>query len=306
MLIVLGETTAMRVVGIKHYDAQKARATGVLREGALVSIAHEPGNRHDRNAHAVHCGPYKLGHVPRFAAQLLGIARRRSPISCVVTAVLDSADGLEIRLRVDSGIRSAPGPYALEAVASSQSGVYAIVNVVDMRAYIGQGQSMEQRRQSHLSLLRRGTHFSSRLQGDWRQWPQRFALVVLKQAAQSKLNYEEMRAIRLYGTNDLALGYNQGGGFAPSNDSPNRRRGVSETSGQLFGSEGDDDVGRRQNGPGLRPQQDGKGARVGVAPAARTNRPASPQKVGPRAASGGCMVVLVIATLIWLAAALSL
>lgn len=296
----------MRVVGIKHYDAEAARAAGVLRDGASVSIAHEPGNRYDPNAHTVHCGSYKLGHVPRFAAQLLGTAPTRSPISCVVTAVLDSADGLEIRLRMESGIQAAPDADALEAVASSQSGVYAIVNVVDMRAYIGQGQSMEQRRQAHLALLRRGTHFSSRLQADWRQWPERFAFVVLNQAAQTQLNYEEMRAIRLYGTNDLALGYNQGGGFAPGNDSPTRRRGTSETSGRLFGSEGDDDVGRGRNGPGLGTQRDGKGARVGTAPAARTNRPPPRQKVGPGAAPGGWLVVLVIAMLIWLAVALSL
>ena len=209
----------MRIVGVSYYAAKEAMNAGLLRENAAVSIVHEPTNTHDSNAHAAYCGPYKLGHVPRYAAKLFRAARVPSPIKGLVALTRGPSAALEIRLQIGAGIDTAPRRHSLEASSSSASGIYAIVNVFNMRAYIGRANNMENRRREHLAALQQGKHFSPQLLADWRAHRQRFAFVVVKQVASHRLDSEESKHIDLYGTNDSALGYNQGTGFSPGNRS---------------------------------------------------------------------------------------
>ena len=220
----------MRVVGVRNYAGKEARAASALHNGAAVSIQHEPRNGNDPNAHVVVCESYKLGYVPRFAAQLMVTAGVPSPLVGSVALVRPCGKSLEIRLDVVTRIDTAPSKYALTSATESASGIYAIVNVSNMRAYIGRAQDMEQRRRQHLLALQRGTHASPNLQVDWRRNPGQFAFVVVMPASMGDLEKEEIYYLKAYGTNHPALGYNQGEGFTPhppqrdATKRPRRRR----------------------------------------------------------------------------------
>jgi hypothetical protein len=298
----------MRIVGLNYYAAHEAHRAGVLHEDVAVSIVHEPTNTHDRNAHAVFCGPHKLGHVPRFAAKLFRAARVPSPIKGRITAVRGSVNTLEIRVRIENGIESSPSRHVISATRSSASGIYAIVNAFDMRAYIGQAFDMEKRRREHLAALQQGTHFSPRLLADWRQHPQRFAFVVLKPAAPHRLDLEESKFIDLYGTNDSELGYNQGMGFAPGSQAD--PSGTSARSATAAHSTRPDEVrsGGRRTDALLSPDAEPASWEPGPSAAGRprtTTRPTPPhsrQRATPR--GGGCLMMMLLVAPVVVSAAL--
>jgi hypothetical protein len=291
----------MRIVGVSYYAAKEALNAGMLRENAAVSIVHEPTNTHDSNAHAAYCGSYKLGHVPRYAAKLFRASRVPSPIKGLITLTRGQATALEIRIQIGAGIDTAPRRHSLEASSSSASGIYAIVNVFNMRAYIGKAHNMENRRREHLAALQQGTHFSPQLAADWRTHPQRFAFVVVKQVASHRLDSEESKHIDLYGTNDSALGYNQGTGFSPGSrsdpsDTPASQRPVTprrSTEGQGLQPRG------RQGDTSLRPYAERESWESGPSAVARpstvTNRSTPSRSRKPAAPrGGGCLLMLLV------------
>jgi hypothetical protein len=303
----------MRIVGLNYYAANEAHRAGLLHEFVAVSIFHEPTNTHDSDAHAVYCGPHKLGHVPRFAAKLFRAARVPSPIKGSIVLVRGPINALEIRLRIENGIEAAPKRHAINAIRSSASGVYAIANVFDMRAYIGKAHNMEDRRREHLAALQQGKHFSPRLLADWREYPQRFAFVVLKPAALDRLDFEESKFIDLYGTNDSALGYNQGQGFAPGSQSdPSRtstapRSATTPPSAAGDGARSDPPRGAPFTNPYADLAEQASRPSAAARPGTATNRPAPPfsrQRGTPR--GGGCLMMLLVVPVFLCAALLCL
>jgi len=289
----------MRIVGVNYYAAHEAHRAGLLHEDVSVSIVHEPTNTHDQNAHAVYCGPHKLGHVPRFAAKLFRAARVPSPITGRITWVRGSVNTLELRLRIEHGIESSPSRHAMGVARSSASGIYAIVNAFDMRAYIGQAFNMEKRRREHLAALQQGKHSSPRLLADWREYPQRFAFVVVKPAPPPRLDLEESKFIYLYGTNDSALGYNQGQGFAPGSQSDPSRSSTAPRSPTTSRSNADDRARSYPPRGSVSPRRyagrtaQGSRPRAAAPPSPAPHRHVPPHSRQRAASSGGCLLMLV-------------
>ncbi len=222
----------MRVAGLQYYKAEQARASGLLQTGVSVSLVHEPENPRDPDAYAVVCGGYKLGHVPAFAAKLLRAANAPAALTGQVVAVMGQGKDLGVDVAIQTGIEAAPEKYALSSSQRDDRGVYAIVNVFDMRAYIGQSIRLDTRRREHLQDLQARNHSSPGLQADWLSFPQRFAFVVVD-ADPNDLVQKERQRVFLYATHHPACGYNQGDGFAPGQPATpiqsrvNRNRGFS-------------------------------------------------------------------------------
>ena len=206
----------MRLMGAKHYQAAAADQEGVLRSGAPLKIIHEPDNEHDPDAYQVLCGPYKLGHIPGYAAQVLRAAGVSGPIHATVSGLTKKQSYLEIDIATETGVESSPPQCALGSPQNAVSGVYAIVNAYNLQAYVGRATDMEERRTQHLKALQSRTHFSPLLQSEWQEAPQRFAFVVIKEVPTHALVKEEEYRIFIYGTNSRLCGYNQGSGFDPN------------------------------------------------------------------------------------------
>lgn len=81
------------LAGSQYYSAN--RVWGEIRIGDRLSLAREPGNRHDRNAVRVEWNGQKLGYVPR--------AENRA-----VAQALDTGEQLEARV---SRLRDDPDPW---------------------------------------------------------------------------------------------------------------------------------------------------------------------------------------------------
>jgi hypothetical protein len=220
----------MRVAGLQYYKAEQARASGLLQTGVSVSLVHEPENPRDPDAYAVVCGGYKLGHVPAFAAKLLRAANAPAALTGQVVAVMGQGNDLGVDIAIQTGIEAAPEKYALSSSQRDDRGVYAIVNVFDMRAYIGQSTRLDTRRREHLQDLQARNHSSPGLQADWLSFPQRFAFVVVD-ADPNDLVQKERQRVYLYATHHPACGYNQGDGFAPGQPMTARQSRVNRNPG---------------------------------------------------------------------------
>jgi hypothetical protein len=293
----------MRVVGSKHHHAREAFDAGVLRAGVAVLIRHQPNNGHDPNAYEVLCADYRIGHISRFAAAILRAARAPAVMSSVVSSVWQDGKSLEIRIAFNTGIESAPANFRLGTPTAADSGIYAIVNVYDMRAYIGKSKDMEQRRRQHLAKLQRGLHPSWSLQADWRNSPQRFAFVTVKAVSVDLLDSQEILALKTYGTNDIALGYNQGEGFSPISDpspeaEPDSEGGDSaqENTPNTGGQRPASDTGREAISGSAAKQPNRPFAQVLQPPTSGTpplRRTQSGPRRAPKPAGCGCVVMLV-------------
>jgi group I intron endonuclease len=67
------------------------------------------------------------------------------------------------------------------SVSQKTSGVYAIVNLTTGRRYVGSSVDVFARWKTHYSTLRKGTHHTRALQGDWDSFgPQQFSFVILE------------------------------------------------------------------------------------------------------------------------------
>lgn len=206
----------MRVVGLRHYRFDEARQAGLIKLDADVRFIHarvNPPMRPGEHPHSyrAYCGGYHIGYMPDFAARLLCSANASASFTCRISAVDHFDKDSEVMVRFASPLRVAPASYALTRPQVSNCGVYAIVNVCDMRAYVGKTDNLERRRTQHLSDLKQGNHFKARLLAEWRRQPESFAFVVLQEEP-SDLDACEGKYIYIYGTQVAACGYNYGEG----------------------------------------------------------------------------------------------
>lgn len=93
------------------------------------------------------------------------------------------------------------------------SGIYAIINLINGKLYIGQSNNIQKRIRNHLILLRNGNHYNGHLQSAWNKYGEdNFDYVVLKECSVDELDYYEIKYIAEYKTADRACGYNLGAG----------------------------------------------------------------------------------------------
>jgi hypothetical protein len=195
-----------------------------------------------------------------------------------------------------------PDRHGLGIPVGNRSGVYAIVNVGDMRAYIGKAQDVERRRREHVAALQRGKHGSRRLQADWSKSRHTIGFVVLKYLPVDLLDAEEIRSIKAYGTNDAALGYNQGEGFSPlgeskeqSNGNRKRQRGAGQPGAGSAAPRGASDADN--GGVDVDDERVGGNSLAGVSAKTEPDAVAPDKPAGPAASrkpSGcGCLAAIV-------------
>lgn len=83
-------------------------------------------------------------------------------------------------------------------------GIYAILNIVDQKTYIGKSKNIEQRWYTHKSQLRHFTHDNKGLREDWaRLGESAFCFVILEEADLKDIDVLEMEYIRRYREENL-------------------------------------------------------------------------------------------------------
>ena len=211
----------MHIVGLKYYSASDARKARALVAGASINFRQHYESAEHPDAYRAFCRTFFIGHMPRFASRVLVAAGGPSPVAATVTSVSGRGGGTQVIVDVASPLSMSPESCSLSRPAAQGIGVYAIVNVRNMKAYIGSTNNFETRRRQHLRELEQGSHFSPNLQREWRTDPGAFAFVVLDHAPEDLLE-QEQHCKYIYHTEDLAVGYNQGSGFSPANQSRNQ------------------------------------------------------------------------------------
>lgn len=206
---------AMHVVGLRYENASGALAAGALKTGAKVTFRHKFVSAEHPDAYVAYCSRFKIGFMPRFGSQLLKTAGYSSPITSTIRTVSGAGHALAVVVDIYSPFGASPPECSLTRPTTDGLGVYAIVNVRNMKAYIGSTESFERRRKQHLQLLERGEHFSPNLQRDWKEDPSAFAFVVVD-IAPAELGRKEQHRIYISSTGNPAFGYNQGAGFSPA------------------------------------------------------------------------------------------
>lgn len=79
-------------------------------------------------------------------------------------------------------------------------GIYAIVNLVNSKLYIGSTMNFNKRRLSHFSKLRKGQHPNSYLQNAYHKYgKENFVFIILKQCTSDMLISQEQRFIDFFG-----------------------------------------------------------------------------------------------------------
>lgn len=277
----------MHIVGLKYYSASDARKAKALVAGASVNFRHQYESSEHPDAYRAVCRRFHIGHMPSFASRLLVAAGGPSPVAGTVTSVSGRGGSTQVIVELTSPLKAAPENCSLRNPAPKGFGVYAIVNVRNMKAYIGSTNDFETRRVQHLRALEQGTHFSPNLQLDWRADPAAFAFVVIDEAPADLLQKEGYRKY-IHHTEDPAVGYNQGCGFSPAHQwrSPSASSASAPRHTQVSTLNPNspwDAHGRSgvSSGTGVA----GHGANGG--PTGNTTKPVAPQPAG-------CMIMLAI------------
>src|ERR1700723_3186711 len=90
-----------------------------------------------------------------------------------------------------------------------KSGVYAIVNLVTDKIYIGSALVIRARLFAHRSILRRGVHDNSYLQRAWNKFPEKFWLFkVVEVCIPKRLMKREQYYLDTLGVTARGKGYN--------------------------------------------------------------------------------------------------
>jgi hypothetical protein len=244
----------MRLAGLRYWQASTAVAAGAVRVDAPITFEQAGEKaRTDSGERAVsyraYCGSYHLGHMPHFASTLLRAANISGAVIGHIRTVNGSGASLEIDAAIASPLESAPSGHTLQCSQDKSAGVYAIVNVRDMRAYIGKTANLDRRRQQHLNSLRKGTHPQTALQDDWANAPNAFAFVVIDEAPED-IKKKEAYRIFIHGTQDPAIGYNFGEGFSPG---PKRERSATRRGSPSPGAVDSGGISSARSGSDLLP-----------------------------------------------------
>lgn len=90
------------------------------------------------------------------------------------------------------------------------SGIYTITCLVNNKIYVGQATNIRQRRNNHLSQLRRGIHYNPYLQRAWNKYGEKnFKIEVLVECPKELLSSEEHYWVYWLNTRNKKYGYNQ-------------------------------------------------------------------------------------------------
>ena len=91
-----------------------------------------------------------------------------------------------------------------------KSGIYAIVNLVNKKVYIGSSTNISKRWRQHKNELRIGIHSNNHLQKSWNKYSEsKFVFSILEESSKESLIEREIYWIRHYNSISGDLGYNQ-------------------------------------------------------------------------------------------------
>jgi len=91
----------------------------------------------------------------------------------------------------------------------SKCGIYAIINVINQKRYVGYSQNIRNRQSQHLSKLRRNKHDNPHLQAAWNIFKEEnFIIEILQECSKEELNFWEDYWVRILKLNDREFGYN--------------------------------------------------------------------------------------------------
>lgn len=205
----------MRLQGIWANEADRELLRGNLRENMPLHLVPEPTNPHDRFAVKVILAGNgaHLGYVPRILSPILS-RKLNDDVDyyCRVTEVKvvdDKIDHIDISL---SFIGNTPR-YAAQfrdsyIQPSTARGLYAIVNIDNLKFYLGSSKNILERVIDHKNQLNRGAHDCRQLQEDWNTCgAEKFVFTTFKKG-NFDLEEEERKWINLYGTYLTRNGYN--------------------------------------------------------------------------------------------------
>lgn len=91
------------------------------------------------------------------------------------------------------------------------SGIYAILNKINEKRYVGSARDLKARRSRHFTLLRKGKHYNKHLQGAYDVYgEENFSFSVLEYVENIEILLDrEEYYIQKYNSNDREFGYNQ-------------------------------------------------------------------------------------------------
>jgi group I intron endonuclease len=106
------------------------------------------------------------------------------------------------------------------------SGIYAIINKINNKRYIGQSRHLEQRKEVHFQKLRLNKHINPHLQNAYNLYgAHNFEFIILQECPEEQLDYYEDYYINKYNT--LTEGYNIcEGGLNNCPDNTNEKHGM--------------------------------------------------------------------------------
>lgn len=113
----------------------------------------------------------------------------------------------------------------------SKCGIYAIVNKVNNKMYVGRSVCIPSRWTAHQSKLRLNIHFNSHLQRAWNKYgEENFELIILEECKEEVLREREMHYIAFYKTQNEEFGYNYsagGDGILHANEETRKKKSES-------------------------------------------------------------------------------
>ena len=223
----------MRIVGLQHYEAVDAYSAGVLRTNAQVFIERVSSGTKRRGenswSYRVYCGSYHIGYLPDFIGRLVAISGSQKWYQarvCDVRQKKSRATGrsvLEVDTCFQTGLTKAPDGYMLCKGSPRVPGIYGIVNMSDMRTYIGRSTDLSRRKSEHRVAFEKGAHFKTALQAEYDENAEQLAFIVIDKDPDD-LEYQEQYRVFLYGTKDEVNGFNFGVGFSPGSSQKSKKK----------------------------------------------------------------------------------
>lgn len=212
----------MRIQGTRYYCALSEFSAGRLKNGARLKLKHESDNPKDLSAISISnlSTGAKLGYAARELAPFIrSLLLRGISYECTIGTIKSSGDSIEIdcNLNFNGNI-----PTSSFDTTDNSPAVYAIINLANMKTYVGHTMNLRTRFSEHKKQLDVGKHFSSPMRADWLKYgTERFATAVLKRGGEeAELKGAEREAINRIGSYESINGYNDSDGW---DDSGHRR-----------------------------------------------------------------------------------
>lgn len=88
------------------------------------------------------------------------------------------------------------------------SGIYAIVNKVNFKVYIGSAVDLERRKYDHLKDLRKNRHYNSKLQNAWNKYGEESFIFDILEVVEDKTKLLDVEQFWINFSNCAKIGYN--------------------------------------------------------------------------------------------------